>query len=208
MKVAIIGVGNVGSGLARAAVAEGHEVSLHADRRESAVKLAEEIGARAADSARDVATGAELVILAVPYGALRPVLADLGSAVDGKVLIDVTNPLNATYTGLASDSSAAEEVQAAVPQARVVKAFNTLFAARHQRPTEGDLPLDAFYAGDDASAKARVAELAGSLGYRPIDVGGLDMARHLESMAFINIRLNASNGWSWQSAWKLLGPTS
>lgn len=208
MKIAIVGVGNVGGALAQAAVAAGHEVTLHADHRETALAAAEKTGARAATSARDAAEGADLVVLAVPYGALGSVVADLGSSVDGKVLVDVTNPLNATYTGLVSDTSAAEEVQASAPRARVVKAFNTVFASRHARPTEGGLPLDAFYAGDDDVAKSHVAELARSLGYRPIDVGGLRSARYLEGMAFLNIKLNASNGWSWQSGWKLVGPTS
>lgn len=208
MKIAIIGVGNVGSALAKAAVGAGHEVALHADHRESVLAAAEKTGARASTSARDAVEGAELVVLAVPYGALRSVVSDLGSSIDGKVVVDVTNPLNATYTGLDTESSAAEEAQAAAPRARVVKAFNTIFASRHARPTEGGLPLDAFYAGDDAAAKGRVAELAASLGYRPIDVGDLKTARYLEGMAFLNIKLNAGNGWSWQSGWKLVGPTA
>jgi 8-hydroxy-5-deazaflavin:NADPH oxidoreductase len=208
MKIAIIGVGNVGGALAQAAVGAGHDVVLHANHRESVQKAAEKTGARAAGSAREAASDADIVVLAVPYGALADVLADLGGSVDGKVLVDVSNPLNPTYTGLASATSAAEEVLALAPRAKVVKAFNTVFASRHGRPTEAGAPLDAFYAGDDAASKATVAELAKSLGYRPIDVGDLRMARHLESMAFLNIRLNASNGWPWQSGWKLVGPTA
>jgi len=69
------------------------------------------------------------------------------------------------------------------------------------------VPLDAFLAGDDATAKATAAELASSLGYRVIDAGGLRMARALEAMAFLNIALTAANGWPWQSGWKLVGPT-
>jgi predicted dinucleotide-binding enzyme len=208
MKVAIIGVGNVGGALASAAIAANHEVTVYAEHRESVLVAAEKTGARPAASARDAVEGAEIVILAVPYGSLRSVLADLGSSVDGKIVVDVTNPLNPTYTGLASPTSAAEEVQSLAPRARVVKAFNTVFASRHAHTTEGGVPLDAFYAGDDAAAKGRVAELARSLGYRPIDVGELRMARYLEGMAFLNIRLNASQGWSWQSGWKLVGPTT
>jgi predicted dinucleotide-binding enzyme len=108
---------------------------------------ADKTGARAASSARDAAQRAELIILVVPYSALRSVLANLGSSVGGKVIVDVTHPLDATFTGLTSETSAAEEVQALAPR----------------RPTEGNVPLDAFYAGDDAAAKAQVAELALSL---------------------------------------------
>ncbi len=208
MQIAIIGVGNVGSAIAQAAINAGHEVILYAARPEATRQAAEKTGARAAASASEAAQRAELVVLAVPYGALSSVLSDLGTSIDGKVVVDVTNPLNAAFTGLDTTSSAAEEVQKAAPRAKVVKAFNTVFASRHAHPTESGLPLDAFYAGDDADAKARVAELAGSLGYRPVDVGELRNARHLEGMAFVNIRLNVANGWSWQSAWKLVGPTS
>jgi predicted dinucleotide-binding enzyme len=89
----------------------------------------------------------------------------------------------------------------------VVKAFNTIFAGRHADPTESGAPLDAFIAGDDPVAKEKVGELASSLGYRVVDAGGLRMARTLEEMAFLNITLNAVNGWPWQSGWKLVGPT-
>ena len=78
---------------------------------------------------------------------------------------------------------------------------------RHTNPTENGEPLDAFLAGDDSDAKATATALAESLGYRVIDAGGLRMARSLEEMAFLNITLNASNGWPWQS-WKLVGPTA
>lgn len=206
MKVAIIGVGNVGSAIAEAAGQAGHQVTLYADKPEATRLAAEKTGARAAASGREAAEAAELVLLAVPYGALPSVLAELGPALDGKVVVDVTNPLDATFSGLDTNTSAAEEVQAAAPSAKVVKAFNTVFASRHARPTENGLPLDAFYAGDDAVAKARVAGFAESLGYRPIDVGELKNARYLEGMAFLNIRLNAVRGWSWQSGWKLVGP--
>lgn len=208
MRIAIIGVGNVGGALAKAAVAAGHEVVVHANHHESAVAAAAKTGARAAASAMDAVQGCEIVVLAVPYRALGAVLADLGSSVDGKVLVDVTNPLNASFTGLDTKTSAAEEVQTVRPRAKVVKAFNTVFASRHTHPTEGGVPLDVFHAGDDTAAKARVAELAASLGYRPVDVGELKMARYLEGMAFLNIKLNASHGWPWQSGWKLVGPTA
>ena len=89
----------------------------------------------------------------------------------------------------------------------MVKAFNTILASRHADPTEGGTPLDAFIAGDDAAAKQKSGELASSLGYRVVDAGSLRMARSLEEMAFLNITLNAANGWPWQSGLKLVGPT-
>lgn len=208
MKIAIIGVGNVGSALARRAVAAGHDVSLSAAHQEKVTAVAAETGARAAADNTDAVNGAELVVLAVPASAVQALVAELGDALAGSVLVDATNPLNATYSDLTtSGRSAAEELAAQAPQARVVKAFNTLLAARMADPAQDGTPLDAYYAGDDDSANSATAELLTSLGYRPIKAGGLRMARSLEEMAFLNISLNAGNGWPWQSAWKLVGPT-
>jgi predicted dinucleotide-binding enzyme len=171
-------------------------------------QVAEKSGANAATSNREAVEGAELVVLAVPYPAVADIASEVGDALSGKVIVDSTNPLNETYTDLAtSGHSAAEELANQVPEAAVVKAFNTIFASRHARPTEDNSPLDAFIAGDDEAAKAKVGELASSLGYRVIDPGSLRMARTLEEMAFLNISLNAGNGWPWQSGWKLVGPT-
>jgi 8-hydroxy-5-deazaflavin:NADPH oxidoreductase len=147
-------------------------------------------------------------VLALPHAAVDEVANELGPALAGKVVVDASNPLNTTFTDLVTvGTSSAEDLQRQLPDASVIKAFNTTFASRHGSPTEGDAPLDAFIAGDDADAKAKVGELASSLGYRVIDAGSLRMARSLEEMAFLNITLNATNGWAWQSGWKLVGPT-
>jgi hypothetical protein len=206
MKIAILGAGHVGGALTRAARDAGHDVIVAAKHADKAEALAKEAGARAARTPREAVDAAEVVVLAIPYGAVRSAISELGP-LDGRVLIDVTNPLTPSMDGLATERSAAEEIRDAAPEAKVVKAFNTLFASRMERPNEGGVPLDAFLAGDDADAKGRVGELARSLGFRPIDVGGLRMARALEGLALLNIRLNATNGWSWQSGWKLVGPT-
>ena len=114
---------------------------------------------------------------------------------------DVTNPLKPDYSGLATEgSSAAEEFQKRLPNSNVVKAFNTIFASNQAAPT---LDIDGYVAGDDAKAKQQVISLVESMGFAPVDVGALSASRHLEGMAFINIGLNAANGWSWTSAWRL-----
>src|SRR5215217_4874992 len=183
MRIAIVGAGNVGKALSAAAVAAGHDVAVSATSRESAEDAAAAAGARAAADNADAVNGA-------------------------KVVVDTSNPVNDTYSDLVTvGTSSAEELQRQLPDASVIKAFNTNFASRHGNPTEGGAPLDAFIAGDDADAKAKVGELATSLGYRVIDAGSLRMARSLEEMAFLNITLNATNGWAWQSGWKLVGPT-
>lgn len=208
MRVAIIGAGNVGSALSKAAGAAGHTVSVAATSADKAAAVAAETGARpAADSVEAVAE-ADIVVLAVPGSAVTAVADELASAVSGKVVVDATNPLNATFTDLdIEETAAAQTLQRHLPDTPVVKAFNTVFAGRLGNPVEQGVPLPLFYAGDDADAKKSVAEFAASLGFDPIDAGGLRMARSLEEMAFLNISLNASQGWSWQSAWALLGPT-
>lgn len=208
MRVAIVGTGNVGGGLAAAASAAGHEVTVTAKHHDHAVKLAEQTGATAAATVSEAAHGADVVVLAVPAAAAAEVLGQLGDAVAGTVVVDATNPVNDTYSDLTTvGTSNAEQLAAQAPQAKVVKAVNTIFASRLGNPSEGGQPLDAFFAGDDAAAKATVGQLLNSLGFRPVDAGGLRMARSLEELAFLNITLNARNGWSWQSGWKLAGPT-
>lgn len=207
MRIAIIGAGGVGGGLAAAAGAAGHEVTLAAAHPENAAKVAAEVGATAAATVAEAARDADVVVLAVPADAASGVLAQLAGT--GAVVVDATNPIDAGFTGLTTEGvSQAEELAAAAPGVALVKAFNTVFASRLGDATEDGLPLDGYYAGDDAAAKRIVAGLLGSLGFRPVDVGGLRMARSLEELALLNITLNARNGWAWRSGWRLAGPTA
>jgi NADPH-dependent F420 reductase len=210
MRIGIIGAGNVGGALASAATTAGHEVTVTAANQEHAAKVAEQTGATVAEDPAQAAQGAHVAVLAVPAAAAAEVLGQLGdAAVAGTVIVDVTNPLNDTYSDLTtSGTSHVEQLAAGAPQAKLVKAFNTILASRLGNPHEDGQPLDGFYAGDDEAAKDTVAQLLGSLGFRPIDAGSLRMARSLEELGFLNISLNARNGWSWQSGWKLVGPTA
>jgi hypothetical protein len=202
MKVAIIGAGNVGQALATSLVRAGHDVSLSASTPESARAAASAVGASAATSNASAAADADVTILAVPYIAAGQAVADeIRSAVAGRTVIDATNPIRADYSGLAtSGRSGAEELQASLAGASVIKAFNTIFAANQANPTAD---IDGYVAGDDAAAKATVMGLVESIGFSPVDVGPLSAARHLEGMAWLNIGLNATNGWGWTSAWRL-----
>jgi hypothetical protein len=209
MRIAIIGAGNVGGGLAGAATTAGHDVVLSASDPASAQRTAATTGATAVTSNAEAVDGADLVVLTVPGSSVAGVAAGLAEALAGKIVVDATNPLNDTYTDLTTAGvSAAELLQQQLPGATVVKSLNTVFAARYANPTEGGQPLDALIAGDDADAKARVAQLLQSIGFHPVDAGGLRMARALEEIAFLNISLNAGNGWTWQSAFQLVGPTA
>lgn len=207
MRIAILGSGNVGSGLAAAAVSAGHEVVLTARTAGHAEKAAADTGAVAAPTNAAAVATADLVVIAVPHGAVVEVVAELADVLAGKVVVDATNPVNDTYTDLTTSGvSAGEALQKQLPGVAVVKAFNTTFASRYAAPTEDGAPVDVFLVGDNSAAKRTVGEFARSLGFRVIDAGGLRLARSLEEMAFLNISLNAGNGLPFHSAWKLVGP--
>jgi NADPH-dependent F420 reductase len=202
MKVAIIGAGNVGKALATSITRAGHEVTITAKHPEHAQQAAQDLGVSTAGSNAAAAADADVVILAVPFvGAGEQVAAEIREQVAGKAVVDVTNPIKPDFSGLATEGgSAAEEFQKLLPEAHVVKAFNTIFAANQADPVR---EIDGFVAADDDKAKQRVISLVESVGFTPLDVGPLTAARLLEGMAFLNIGLNAQNGWSWTSAWKL-----
>ena len=201
MKVTIIGAGNVGKALATSVTNAGHDVTIAARDSGNARAAADAIGTSSADTNAGAVVGADIVILAIPYAAGAQVADEIRGGVAGKTIIDVSNPLTPDYSGLATTgTSAAEELQRRLPEASVVKAFNTIFASNQATPTRD---VDGFVAADDGDAKQQVISLLDSMGFTPLDVGPLSAARHLEGMAFINIGLNAQNGWSWTSAWKL-----
>jgi predicted dinucleotide-binding enzyme len=209
MRIAVIGAGNVGGGFSRAAVAAGHDVVISAAHAEKAQTVASQVGAQAAASNAEAVRGAQVVVLAVPGTEAPAVAAELATALSGAVVVDATNPLDASYSDLAIEgTSGAEAVQKAAAGVPVVKAFNTVFAGRYTAPTEAGTPLQVLVAGDDEAAKQTVSKLASSLGFAPVNAGGLRQARALEEIAFLNIALNAGHGWVWQSHFQLVGPTS
>jgi NADPH-dependent F420 reductase len=209
MDIAIIGTGNVGRVLASAAVRADHNVVLSAAHPESARTVAEEIGARAAGSNRAAVESAEVVVLAVPAPSVAPVFDEVFKFLEGKIIVDVTNPMTPDAYGPALEGgSGAELIQSLAPDAFVVKAFNTLFASLLANPVIDGIQLDGLYASDHDQAKAAALELVQAVGLRPIDAGALIMARTLEAMMLLNISLQVRNGWSWQNAWKFLGPTA
>ncbi|HEY3292882.1 MAG TPA: NAD(P)-binding domain-containing protein [Candidatus Nanopelagicaceae bacterium] len=207
MKIFVIGAGNVGGSQVRAAVKAGHQVSVYAETSERLSALVAETGATHARSIAEGALNADLVYLAVPGTAVAAVAAELKPVIGSAVVIDGTNPLNANYTDLEyKGESGAADLQTALPEVAVVKAFNTVFAGRYATPTQHGVPLQVLIAGNSETANTKVAEYAKSLGFDPVIVGGLRFAKSLEEMAFLNIALNATKGLSWQSAWSLTGP--
>jgi hypothetical protein len=207
VNIAIIGTGNVGSALATAFVGAGHRVFIAARGSERVGEVAQATGAEAAASPTAAAAMADVIVLAVPFAAAEAVARAIAPVVNGKTVVDVSNPAKADWSGPLFDGSdsAAERIAAWLPEANVVKAFNTVFATNITDPAPDGLPLDGYVAGDDDTAKGAVIELAAAIGLHPIDVGRLTAARFLEPLAWLNITLNQQPGWSWKTGWKLIG---
>src|SRR5215212_1589878 len=213
MQVTVTGAGNMGRGIGHRLVAGGHEVTILDRDPEEAGRLAEELRGAAQGGATVDAAGpgvelrGEVVVLAVYYPGILELARDLGEGLAGKVVVDISNPLNETFDGLATEpgTSAAEEVAQSAPAgARVVKAFNTTFSGTLVEGQVAGQTLDVFIAGDDEEAKETVAQLARDGGLRAIDVGPLERARQLEGLGFLGIALQQPLGLNFQSAWKLI----
>lgn len=208
MHVTIIGTGNMGRGIATRLLAGGHEVTLLDREAGKGEELAREFGGSvSAGSVGDPIAG-DVVVLAVPYEAAGPLVQQYGDALSGKVVVDITNPVDwQTFDGLVTptDSSAAEEISKSAPEgARVVKAFNTTFAGTLVEGQVAGQPLDVFIAGDDSGAKETVAQLVRDGGMVAIDAGPLRRARELERLGFLGMTLQQPLGLNFQSAWKLI----
>lgn len=204
MNVTIIGAGNMGRGIGTRFIAGGHKVTFVDANPETAQKAAAELNASAADLSAPLG---DVVVLAVWYGTNIEIAKQLGDKLAGKVVVDIANPLNATYDGLATapDSSSAEDLaKALVAGAKVVKAFNTTYAGTLLAGEVAGQKLDVFIAGDDADAKAKVAKLVEDGGMRAIDAGPLHRARQIESMQLLHITLQGTLGTNWGSALKIL----
>ena len=180
--VSILGKGNMGPAIASIVQKGGNTVELLGE----------------SDTAKPV-TG-DIVVLAVPYPAVSQIVAERGDQLAGKIVVDITNPVDfETFDSLTvpADSSAAAEIAAALPSSRVVKAFNTTFAATLASGTIGGQPTTVQIAGDDADAKAEVAQVVTAGGLRAIDAGSLRRARELEALGFLQITLAAGEKIGW-----------
>jgi predicted dinucleotide-binding enzyme len=182
--ISIIGTGNMARAIGALAVAGGNTVEVIGRDRSKAADLATTLGGSTTTGEFGAAPAGDIVIVALRYADVVPVVTQYGNTLADKVIVDISNPFNADADGLAlpADTSIAQEVAKAAPAgARVVKAFNTVFG----HVLEKGRTLDVFMAGDDAQAKARVSEFIASLGLRPLDVGGLTMAHWLEGTGLV-----------------------
>ena len=187
--VSILGTGNMGSAIASVVEKGGNTVELFGS------------------SDVDKPVTGDIVVLAAYYASVGEILAQRGEQLAGKIVVDITNPVNVeTFDSLvvSADSSATAEIAAALPQSRVVKAFNTTFAATLASGTVGDKPTTVLIAGEDADAKSLVAGIVTAGGLRAIDAGSLRRARELEALGFLQITMAAADKVAWSGGFAVV----
>lgn len=189
---AILGLGNMGKGLAKR-LAGKTQLVLGASNPAAATEFATSVGATVTDYQAAV-LAADIVVLALPYGAALELAGRL--PLSGKIVVDISNPVKADFSGLAigHTTSAAEELQAAAPSAKLVKGYNTIFASLFDTPVSATQNVPVFLAGNDAAAVDAVAELVKASGFAVEKVGGLDGARLVEPVGMLNIRFGYGLG--------------
>jgi 8-hydroxy-5-deazaflavin:NADPH oxidoreductase len=188
-RVSIIGTGNMAQAISSVVAAGGNTVELLGE-----------------DDVQQPVSG-EIVILAVPFGALKDIVAVRGEQLAGKIVVDITNPLDfETFDSLLvpADSSAAAGLAQALPSSRVLKAFNTTFAGTLAAGKVGDLTTTVLIAGDDADAKAVLSGIVTAGGLRAVDAGSLTRARELEAVGFLQLTLAAAEKISWTGGFGLI----
>jgi 8-hydroxy-5-deazaflavin:NADPH oxidoreductase len=187
--VSIVGTGNMGQAISGVVTRGGNTVELFGQ------------------SDADKQVSGEIVVLAVPYPAVDDVVAVRGDQLAGKVVVDITNPLDfTTFDSLVvpADSSAAEQIAAKLPQSRVLKAFNTTFAATLASGKVGELPTTVLIAGDDGDAKSQLAGVVTAGGLQAIDAGALKRARELEALGFLQLTLAVNERIAWTSGFAVV----
>jgi len=197
--ITIIGTGNMARAIGGLAVAGGNAVEVMGRDQSKAADLARALGGGVTTGEWGAVPAGDIVVVAVLYDGVVPVVAEYGDALAGKVIVDISNPFNAAADGLAlpEGTSIAREVAETAPaSASVVKAFNTIFG----HVLEKGRPLAVFIAGDDAQAKAGVEAFIESLGLRPLDVGGLTMAHWLEGAGLVVMGLARHGVGNWDFA--------
>ena len=209
MHVTLIGTGNMARGLGSRVLAGGHDLTVVGKDDQRAEAVAAELGGqgRVGTAVDGDPIEGEVIVLAVYYPDARAVVERYADQLAGKVVVDITNPVNATFDGLVvpPDGSATNELAGLAPDARFVKAFNTTFAGPLTQGEVDGQTLDVLIAGDDEDAKAQVAALARDGGLNPIDVGPQARARELEATGLLHMGVQNTLGTGFASALKIVG---
>jgi len=212
--IAIIGAsGNMGSAIAKSLAGGNYRLLLYSTNQEKTATLLRSIhekhpgaDAELIDCSTQASWEADIIIMAVPYAAEKEVAEKIKEVANQKIVISIANPLNETYSGLVTDpgTSAAEELQQLLPHSKVVKAFNTTYAADFTNPVIDGKQVDGFIAGSDPEALEIVVELVATAGFNPIVAGDLSISRTLESMQSLLISLTMKYDYNWHAGWKVL----
>lgn len=212
--IAVIGAsGNMGSAISKSLSKGNYRILLYANEQNKVHALTATIKSDYESSDIEVmecnvqaAWEADIIVLAVPFEAEKEVAEKIKEMANQKIVISIANPLNHTHDGLvtAPDTSAAEELQKLLPNSKVVKAFNTTFAADFSTPIIDNKQVDAFLAGNDEEALQTVAELVATAGFNPIIAGDLAVSRTLENMQLLLIQLGMKYNYNCLAGWKIL----
>lgn len=211
--IAVIGAtGNMGSAISKNLSKGNYRLLLCANDKEKLQSLTTDIKKEATaeveslDCTVNASWEADIIIVAVPYQAEKAVAEKIKQVANQKIVVSISNPLNDSYNGLltASDTSAAEELQKLLPNSKVVKAFNTTFAADFLTPVIAGKQVDAFVVGNDTEAVAIISDLVKTAGFNPIVAGDLPVSRTLENMTLLLITLTMKYNYNWLAGWKIL----
>lgn len=211
--IAIVGAtGNMGSAIAKSlSRSSDYRLLLMSNDQDKLVDLKLELAkskveAFAVSCAREASWEADIIIVATPYEAEREVVEKIREVATGKIVISISNPLSAAYNDLVTspDTSAAEELQKLLPNSKVVKTFNTTFAADFMSPVIDGKRADAFIAGNNGDAVETVSGIVKAAGFNPIIAGDLTVSRTLERMQLLLIQLTIKNNYNWLAGWKIL----
>lgn len=212
--IAIIGAtGNMGSAISKSLAKPAYRLLLKGSKQEALDALVKEIETKNPEAEiegvvcpTEASWEADIIILAVPFEAEKEMAAQIKEVANQKIVISIANPLNETYNGLVTEpgTSAAEELQKLLPHSKVVKAFNTTFAADFSSPVIDGKQVDAFIAGNDEEALQIVSDLVKTAGFNPIVAGDLSVSRTLENMQLLLIQLGMKYNYNWHAGWKIL----
>ncbi|HJW17176.1 MAG TPA: NAD(P)-binding domain-containing protein [Flavisolibacter sp.] len=212
--IAIIGAtGNMGSAIAKSVASGPYRLLLKGNKQEELNSLVKDIKSKnpnaeveSAVCPTEASWEADIIILAVPFEAEKEIAPMIKEVANQKIVISIANPLNATYNGSVTppDTSAAEELQKLLPHSKVIKAFNTTFAADFTTPLINGNQADAFIAGNDDEALQIVSDLVTTAGFNPVVAGELSVSRTLENMQLLLIQLGIKNNYNWLAGWKIL----
>jgi len=212
--IAVIGaLGNMGSAISKSLSKGNYRLLLCSDDKGKVRETLNNIknstltaDVEVIDCSAQASWEADIIIAAVPYEAEKDVAKKIKEVANQKIVISIANPLNDTYNGLLTspDTSAAEELQKLLPNSKVIKAFNTTFAADFSTPVIDGKQVDAFIAGNDEEALQTVAELVTTAGFNPIIAGDLPVSRTLENMQLLLIQLGMKYNYNWLAGWKIL----